>query len=386
MDAKFPHFLNVAKTSDSEATIDIFGDIGQSWFGEGFTKQHLKDIFTNIGDVSHIKVNISSFGGSLDDGLAIHDMLKQHPAKVTTNVYGFTASSATVIAQAGNVRQMSENAMYLIHKPMTVAIGNENEIGAVVQDLEAMTNQLIDLYKKSTGMSRPEVKALINENNGNGRWLTPDEAKTYGLVDKVFEPSPKGMQNLERIYLNTYNLPDLPMENNKNEAQGLFAEIRTMFSDILAAVRGTEKDGKIEDVTAPEAVTAEQLTEIKAKIEAAETRNAELSERFGELETENATLIEAQAGMNDQLTEANNKVAQKDTEILALKEELTKINKAGAKGTHPGAPVGKEDGYNFGNSTQNALNNDLQSLKDRINLVGHETKGVPHTEGEPNEE
>lgn len=361
---KTPSFFNIVKNSESEATIDIYGDIGESFWSEGFTKETMRDILNNVSDVANIKVNISSFGGSLSDGLVIHDMLKNHPAKITTMVYGFTASAATVIAQAGNSRQMSENAMYLIHQPSTFAMGNVNELEAVVEDLQVINDQLIDFYKKATGMTKTEVKNLIGANNGNGKWLTPQEAKEHGLIDKIVEPSDKkGVQNISKVFLNQYNLPEIPMENEvKNE--GIFAEIKQMFGSILDAVRGTEnKDNEPKVVDHSEAIAA-----IEARITEAETLNESLR---NEIEANKAEVENSKTEKESLMA----MLSEKEGIISNLEKELSAFNKAGAKSTKVGSIDGME-GEGVTISTLNSsLTQDLANIRKTWNMEGIETKG-----------
>ena len=111
--------LHIVENSATDtAVIDIEGRIGGGFWDSDQdsknTKEKMKKELKKIADIKakNIVVNINSLGGDVNHGLAIHDLLAQSKAKVTTNVNGMTASVATIIAQAGNVRKISDNAFF----------------------------------------------------------------------------------------------------------------------------------------------------------------------------------------------------------------------------------------------------------------------------------
>jgi len=189
--------MNVRNQTEDEAVIDIDGEIGwASYDGEDFTwntkeaiKKQLKDIAKM--DVKKIIVNISSPGGYVDDGLAIHDVLAQHEAEIETRVTGMTASAATVIAQAGDVRKISANALYLIHRAWMLAIGNANTMKAAYEDSLKFDEVISKIYVKRTGKKESEILDLMNANDGDGKWMSAEDVIENGLADEVFEPTAK---------------------------------------------------------------------------------------------------------------------------------------------------------------------------------------------------
>nr|WP_313784696.1 Clp protease ClpP [Paenibacillus larvae] len=79
-----------------------------------------------MGDLSTINLYINSPGGSVFEGIAIHNMLKRHKANV--HVCGcFSRLIASVIAMAGDTIYMPKNSMLMIHNPWIFAWGNASE-------------------------------------------------------------------------------------------------------------------------------------------------------------------------------------------------------------------------------------------------------------------
>lgn len=140
-------------------------------------------------EAPEVEVNIRSTGGDVNDALLIHDALRQLPARITTRCYGYTASAATIIAQAASegCREISANALYLIHTAVCATEGNAAEIAGKLDLLHQTDARIAAVYAARSGRPAEEFEALMAENNGNGRWLSPEEAVAAGLADKVVE-------------------------------------------------------------------------------------------------------------------------------------------------------------------------------------------------------
>ena len=176
--------LNINKTGNV-GVIDIYGEVISEtwkWSDDEVSAYSFKDAIENLGDVTEIVVNINSPGGDVFEGLAIHNILKRHDAKVTVNIDGLCASIASVIAMAGDTIRMPKNALMMIHNAMTSDFGNANELRETADLLDKVTSQLMTTYlDKSESLNEATLKVLLDAET----WLTADEAKHYGLVDEV---------------------------------------------------------------------------------------------------------------------------------------------------------------------------------------------------------
>ena len=189
--------------------IDIEGTIGvpEQWqFASPddrvATYEKFRDAVARIAalDAPQVVVNIRSTGGDVNDALLIHDALRQLPARVTTRCYGYTASAATIIAQAASegCRLLSANALYLIHTAICSTEGNAAEIAGKIDLLHQTDARIAAVYASRSGRPAAEFEALMAENNGKGRWLAPEEAVAAGLADKVVEAAEQPASSLAR--------------------------------------------------------------------------------------------------------------------------------------------------------------------------------------------
>lgn len=146
-----------------------------------------------------ITLRIASPGGFVADALAIHDFLldyaRDHDCPVLVDVHGLTASAATVIACAGSSRanagsrvRMSENALYLVHKPWGVAIGHDADFEQASKDMQRYNRIFNRLYSRKTGLDPAVCAEHIAANNGQGEWWDAETAQSLGYVDEVYVP------------------------------------------------------------------------------------------------------------------------------------------------------------------------------------------------------
>ncbi len=189
--------IKITNAAES-CVIDIEGTIGvpEEWqFDEPSSRVATYDKFkTAIEsilaiDARDIVVNIRSTGGDVNDALLIYDALLRTGSQITTVCYGYTASAATIIAQAAapGCRHISANSLYLIHNSTCATEGNAETMSANVDMLHKTDERLAALYAARSGRPASDFVALMSENGGNGRWLSPEEVLAAALADKIID-------------------------------------------------------------------------------------------------------------------------------------------------------------------------------------------------------
>jgi ATP-dependent Clp protease protease subunit len=235
-------------------------------------------------------VNIRSTGGDMNDALLIHDALAELKAKIHTRCYGYTASAATIIAQAASegCREISTNALYLIHKSMLAVEGNEDEIARQIDLLKKTDERIAGLYAARSGKDAESFVTLMSENNGNGKWLSPDETIAAGLADAKFS-SPE--------ILNVAVINETP--NNKKAKM----KIKKTYNAILRHLGITPKE---EDVEVE--VSEDQFATVNQAIEQAEQHESELRTQLEAEQTAHKTT-------NEELVKVQNRVKELEAEV-----------------------------------------------------------------------
>lgn len=172
-----------------------------------------------------VVVHIRSTGGDVNDALLIYEALRGTGAHITTRCYGYTASAATIIAQAASegCREIAPGCLYLIHHSICATEGNAEELRAQTELLEKTDERLAALYAERSGFEAEQFRSLMAENNGRGRWLSPEETLRLGLADRLIEA--------------TSEQPSLP----EAERGPLAKSLATGWQRLMAAIRSSEE-------------------------------------------------------------------------------------------------------------------------------------------------
>ncbi|RYD30290.1 MAG: Clp protease ClpP, partial [Sphingomonadales bacterium] len=143
--------VRAAAKDDAENTISVLDPIGADWFGEGVTAKRVAAALRSIGN-KDVVVTINSPGGDYFEGLAIYNLLREHPAKVTARIVGIAASAASVIAMAADEVQIARAGFLMIHNTWVVAAGDRHAMRDVADWLEPFDLAAVDIYAARSGI------------------------------------------------------------------------------------------------------------------------------------------------------------------------------------------------------------------------------------------
>jgi len=132
-----------------------------------------------------IRVLISSPGGHVESGDAIHDTIRFISAPVTTIGTGWVASAGTHIYLAAEKerRLCLPNTRFMIHQPLGGAGGPATDIAIQAKEILRTRERIARTIAKQTG--RPYDKVIVDMERDF--WLSPKEAIDYGIVSRVIE-------------------------------------------------------------------------------------------------------------------------------------------------------------------------------------------------------
>ena len=128
---------------------------------------------------------INSPGGSVTAGLAIYDTMNYIACPVETLVAGQAASMASLLLCAGKAgaRGALPNSKIMLHQPLGGAQGQASDIQIQATEMARAKNRILDIYAHHTGQPRDELLVKMDRDF----WLTPAEAKEFGVVDNVVQ-------------------------------------------------------------------------------------------------------------------------------------------------------------------------------------------------------
>ena len=130
-----------------------------------------------------IQFYINSPGGSVTAGMAIYDTMQYIKCDVATICVGLAASMGAFLLSAGTKgkRMALPNSEIMIHQPSAGTQGQITDMTIHLRRLEKVKERMNRILSENTGKTPEQVKADSERDN----WMTAEEAKEYGLVDKV---------------------------------------------------------------------------------------------------------------------------------------------------------------------------------------------------------
>lgn len=285
------NWYNIKNLSEDSTEIVIYDEIGQWGVDSKTFIDEIKKISTE-----NILLRINSPGGSVIDGLAIHDAIKRTPQKVTARIEGLAASIATVIALGADEITMSQNSLFMIHNVWGGETGGAKDMRKAADLMEKMGDKLVNIYVSKTGKDESDVRSWMDEET----WFTADEAFEAGFIDSVEKPIALAAKfDIEKLnYKNTSIVADMFKSNKKSfNMENQIEELKNFISDLFNKKTKVDKEefvnilenkevaakiGELEDaITASE----ENLTDLSASLEERESNIVALIDEVKSLET-----------------------------------------------------------------------------------------------------
>lgn len=132
-----------------------------------------------------IAMYINSPGGIVSSGLAIYDTMQYIRCPITTVCIGQAASMGSLLLAAGDKdsRIALPNARVMVHQPSGGFRGVASDIERHAEEIIELKQRLNEIYVKHTGQTYETIEKTLDRDS----FLTAEEAKAFGIVDKVFE-------------------------------------------------------------------------------------------------------------------------------------------------------------------------------------------------------
>lgn len=213
-------FWNWVRDSDGCRTLYLNGTIAEeSWFADDVTPAAFKaELMAGEGDIT---VWINSPGGDCIAASQIYSMLMDYKGAVTVKIDGIAASAASVVAMAGTTVLMAPTALMMVHNPLTVAVGDSEEMKRAVALLDEVKESIINAYEIKTGLSRARLSHLMDAET----WMSAHKAVELGFADDLLftaqgdAPEPESFAFSRRAVTNSL-LNKLPKKTEQKQPAG----------------------------------------------------------------------------------------------------------------------------------------------------------------------
>jgi ATP-dependent protease ClpP protease subunit len=163
------------------AVIRIFGDIGESWWGDSVSAAQFATDLDALGSVSTLEIRLNSPGGDMFDGVAIYNTLRTHQARKIMYVDGLAASAASVIAMAADELVMGTGTQLMIHNAWAFVVGDAEDMRKQASVMDGLNESMATIYADRAGGDSATWRSAMAEET----WYGAQEAVDAGLADRV---------------------------------------------------------------------------------------------------------------------------------------------------------------------------------------------------------
>lgn len=160
------------------AEVLIYDDIGAYGVNAADFREQL---LAAAKSATSVRVRINSNGGEVFQALAMYNAITGLDKPVEVIVDGIAASAASLVAMAGTIVLMPENAFMMIHLPSTLAWGTSDDMRNAANALDMLRDSMVNIYSKKSGIDVNEIVTMM----GDETWLTAARAVELGFADEV---------------------------------------------------------------------------------------------------------------------------------------------------------------------------------------------------------
>lgn len=182
----------IEESTKNMTQMDVFSRLMQEriiFLGTGIDDQvaniiNAQLLFLEAADAKKdITIYCNTPGGSVISGLAIYDIINFISPDVSTVVTGMAASMGFVLASSGTKgkRYALKHSRLMQHQPMGSMQGQASDMEITYKEIQKLKKELYTIISKNTGQSYEK----IDEDCNRDYWMTAEEAKEYGVIDRV---------------------------------------------------------------------------------------------------------------------------------------------------------------------------------------------------------
>ncbi len=277
--SKKPFHYEIKNQVSGDSEIRMYGYIGKY---EEFDYKRFQQVFRDaLKDNNNLTIRMHCGGGSVYEGLAIYDLIRNSEGKTKVIVEGMAASMGGVIALAGDEIVMNDNAFFMMHAVSAGCWGTKKDFQNSIQQIITCEDRLGKIFKERTKADEETINNWFN--SGQDHWLDSEKCKELGIVDEILKPTKQRKDQEQETENMTNKTPeeafecfnvseDLPPENtiiNQNTDMNKAAILALLATQGLAgSLTASSSDNEFES----------QLKDVLNKAKKADTLESELKE------------------------------------------------------------------------------------------------------------
>jgi ATP-dependent protease ClpP protease subunit len=314
---KHPHPLKSEGRS-----LTVMGEIG--W---DYSAKEMIETLLALGNSEPIEMIIMSEGGTVVEALAVYDFVRANGYDITTSVYGYAASAATVLALCGRRVRMGSSSVWMVHSPYYFEyVPNEivpmepeesedgykkprmngDEGGTYIKRIEPTLQAIIArIYADKTGGTEAEMLALMVLGDETNKLYNAEETLALGFIDEILTDAMASAA----AFINQFNQTPFKIMNLLSRMAAMFGRTETTTTEDEVVKDIQAKFAALEDVK-------NALAEIKAKLESNDPGDTDAAADVEPADDATADEIVAIKAQMTELAAANQMLA---TELASIK-------------------------------------------------------------------
>ena len=216
---KFYEFKNI---TSSDADLYVYGEIvseRDDWFGSDsdVVITEFKEELDSLGNIKNLNMYINSPGGDVfaaSTMISILNRLKQNGTTINAYVDGLSASAASFLMMVADHINLYKNSVVMVHKPMSIAIGNANDMQKTIDALNKIEDSvMMPMYMGKAKASENKIRGLINDET----WLNASDMDKYFNVNLLDEEKVAVASIKSNLFKNYKNVPEFIKNSLENE-------------------------------------------------------------------------------------------------------------------------------------------------------------------------
>ena len=194
----------------------------------------IKRAIDEAGEYDSIALRINSPGGDAFEGIAAYNILRSQGKPIACYIDSIAASSASILAMAGDTITMGVNCLMMIHNAWCCCCGYASDMRKQADVLDTVSSAIGNTYVQKTGQSAEAIKSLMDSET----WMTAEEAVAGGFATKIAEnPAEQSAMAMARGFKALASMKHVPDALKSSATETPLDGVRPAVLPVAASIR-----------------------------------------------------------------------------------------------------------------------------------------------------